>query len=243
VSADSTPAGAPLDRIAVHPARRRIAVLNAKGGCGKTTIATNLAALYAVLDVDVALVDHDAQGSATHWLDARAGTRPRVQGVAAYKRTGTAVTRTFQLGKAFQAHRVVVDTPAAAPASDLGAFLREADRVIIPVLPSTLDIKAAARFIGQLLLDREYRARRIPVAVVANRVRRNTIAYGRLQRFLASLDIPFACTLRDTQRYVRAAEVGEGLFDSPTYAEHQDREAWRALLAWLERPRLRPTGR
>lgn len=222
---------------ALAPERRRILVVNAKGGCGKTTLTTNLAALYASLEVETALVDHDPQGSASQWLKARDQDRPVIQGIAPWKNDGNGnTTRSFQMRLAFQARRVVIDTPAALSASDFGRWLGEADRIVIPVLPSAIDIKAGARFIGDLLLDRHYRQRPLPLAVVANRARRNTLVFQKLERFLLSLKIPFVATFRDLQGYVRAAESGDGLFELRRGGDQEEWESFARLLTWIESP-------
>jgi chromosome partitioning protein len=216
-----------------------ILVVNAKGGSGKTTLATNLAAAYARHGVEVALVDHDPQASATYWLACRDEARAPIIGVEAH-RSGPAVTRTFLMRDAMHARRIVVDTPASLAPGQLGQWLREADRVIVPVLPSGIDIRAASRFIGALLLDSTMRARRVPLAVVANRVRRNTLVFEKLRRFLGSLRIPFVTTLRDTQNFVRGTETGDGIFDISMPQVAGDREALLALVRWLETPASRP---
>jgi chromosome partitioning protein len=106
------------------PGQRRILVVNAKGGCGKTTLTTNLAALYASMEVSTALVDHDPQGSASQWLKARAEALPAIQGIAPWRHTAEAsTTRRFQMRLAFAARRVIIDTPAALSASDFGRWL------------------------------------------------------------------------------------------------------------------------
>ena len=215
--------------------RLTILVVNAKGGSGKTTVAANLAAAYAHHGVSVALVDHDPQASATHWLAARAEARPPIVGVEAH-RTSAGVTRAFLMRDALHARRVIVDTPAAVARGQLGQWLADADRVIVPVLPSGIDIKAASRFVGILLLEPAMRARRVPVAVVANRVRRNTLVFDRLQRFLDSLRIPFVTTLRDTQNFVRGTETGDGVFDLSLPRVTGDREALVGLVRWIEAP-------
>ncbi len=217
------------------PEQRRILVVNAKGGCGKTTLTTNLAALYASMEVETALVDHDPQGSASQWLKARDESLPAIQGIAPWKHTGDAsTTRSFQMRLAFEAHRVVIDTPAALAASDFRRWLGEADRIVIPVLPSAIDIKAGARFIGDLLLNRHYRNKPVPLAVVANRARRNTLVFEKLERFLISLRIPFVATFRDLQGYVRAAESGEGLFELTRGVDDQEWESFEQLIHWIE---------
>jgi len=219
------------------PEQRRVLVVNAKGGCGKTTLTTNLAALYASMEVSTALVDHDPQGSASQWLKARAESRPAIQGIAPWKHTGDAsTTRSFQMRLAFDARRVVIDTPAALSASDFGRWLGEADRIVIPVLPSAIDIKAGARFIGDLLLDRHYRNKPVPLAVVANRVRRNTLVFQKLERFLVSLRIPFVATFRDLQGYVRAAESGDGLFELARGGDDTEWASFAELIHWVEAP-------
>lgn len=219
--------------------RLRILILNTKGGSGKTTLATNLAVAYARRQLDTALVDRDPQGSASQWLAARGDGLPPISGVEAWRADDPGVTRSFLMGPALRAHRIVTDTPASLQPGQMRQCLAEADRILIPVLPSAIDIRAATRFIGALLLDSQYRSRRVPMAVVANRVRRNTLVFDRLRRFLGSLEIPFVATLRDTQNLVRQAEVGEGILDDPSRRTQQDRAALLELVAWIESPRHR----
>jgi chromosome partitioning protein len=216
--------------------RRRVLVVNAKGGRGKTTIATNLAVFYANMGASTALVDHDPQGSATHWLDTRGAHLPKIVGIAAWKPPEAGVTRTFQMRAALAARRVVLDTPAAVTTADLTRLLPETDRILIPVLPSSIDIRAGTRFIGNLLLDRTFRHNPLPVTVIANRVRQNTLIFRKLERFLRSLDIPFVAIFRDTQLYVHAAEAGEGVFDSRRRDGERERAAFLRLAHWIETP-------
>ena len=67
---------------------RRILVVNGKGGCGKTTVATNLAAAYAATGLQVALCDYDPQASSHYWAEIRDGSeeeRPRISSLASFK--------------------------------------------------------------------------------------------------------------------------------------------------------------
>jgi hypothetical protein len=70
--------------------------------------------------------------------------------------------------------------------------------------------------------------------VVANRVKRNTLIYQSLMRFLETLRIPVIATLRDSQNYVRAAELGLGLHEMKRYLVEQDLADWEPMLAWLK---------
>jgi len=73
--------------------------------------------------------------------------------------------------------------------------------------------------------------------VIANRVRRNTLTYQSLIRFLHTLGIPIVATIRDSQNYVRAAELGVGVHEMKSYVAHDDIEQWTPLVEWLARPR------
>src|SRR5678816_2294189 len=63
---------------------RHVMVMNSKGGCGKSTIATNLASHFASEGYKVALADYDPQRTSLDWLEMRPADLPRIAGVAAY---------------------------------------------------------------------------------------------------------------------------------------------------------------
>lgn len=212
---------------------RKIIVLNPKGGCGKTTIATNLAAYYAGRGLRTSLMDYDGQGSSIRWLSKRAGELPPVNGIRAYERSSS-VTRSWQLRVSTDTQRLIVDTPAALDPQRLTEITRGAHAVIVPVLPSDIDIHAASRCIADLLLVAKLDRREERVAVVANRVRRNTNMYRTLSRFLDNLSIPFVATLRDTQPYVHAATQGLGIHELKPYQVREELAQWERLIGWLE---------
>ena len=112
--------------------------------------------------------------------------------------------------------------------------LQEATAIVIPVLPSDIDIHAVANCIGQLLTLAKIGREERRIAVVANRVRKNTRVYQRLVFFLKTLQIPFITTLRDTQNYINAAEQGLGIFEMPANRVREDLTAWQPLIEWLE---------
>ena len=212
---------------------RRIVILNPKGGSGKTTIATNLAAYFASQGKATTLLDHDAQGSSTRWLNKRPEENAHIHGIAMYK-SHSGVTRAFAQRIPNETERVVVDTPASFAKHELLDFIQNADKIIVPVLPSDIDIHAATRTIGDLLLSANINRRDNRLGVVANRVRKNTIVFRSLMRFLDSLEIPVAGILRDTQNYIHAAQAGLGLHEMKGASLHKDLAQWKQLIRWLE---------
>jgi len=202
---------------------RKILVVNPKGGCGKTTIATNLASYYAVWGVSTALIDCDPQHSTLDWLKQRPENYEPIRAVKGGPNT-LHVPRGVQ--------RVVIDAPARTSINQVDHLVQAANAVLIPVLPSPIDIRAAAHFIGELLLERRIKNKQI--GVLANRVRENTVIYTELEKFLKSLGIPFVTHLRDTQNYIRAAGKGIGIFEMAPSAVDQDIEQWRPLIRWVE---------
>ncbi|NNC65468.1 MAG: AAA family ATPase [Gammaproteobacteria bacterium] len=213
---------------------KRIIVLNPKGGSGKTTIATNLAANFAVAGHHAALMDLDPQGSSMRWLKNRARDRAAVHGIAGFEHS-TTVTRSWQLRVPSDCSPLIIDTSAAIDSQTLPEMTRGADAILVPVMPSDIDIHAAARCIADLLLVAKIKRSDERIGIVANRVRSNTLVSQSLMRFLRSLDIPLVATLRDTQNYVRCAESGVGIHELPRWQVRQDLDAWDGLMRWLDR--------
>jgi len=212
---------------------QRIIILNPKGGSGKTTVATNLAAYFATAGKHPVLMDMDPQGSSTRWLKRRTDELAPIHGIAAFEKTG-AVTRSWQLRIPQESEVVIVDTPAALDAQRIPEVTRGADAILVPVMPSEIDIHAAAKCIADLLLIGKVRRSQGRLGIIANRVRSNTLISQALMRFLKSLDIPLVATLRDTQNYVRSAQTGAGLHEMPAWQVKRDLEDWDALSAWLD---------
>lgn len=230
------PAQAPLPVTAAAVSQRihRVLVMNAKGGCGKTTIATNLASYYASQQRLAALLDYDPQGSSMQWLASRDEARFPIHGVAAFRKPTAGMTRTWQLRMPAETECVILDAPAGVHGMPMIDLVREADTILIPVLPSPIDIHAASHFIKDLLVVAKVRSRSIRVGVVANRVRKNTLVYQSLRRFLDSLNIPFVAYLRDTQNYVQSGEEGMGIHELKAQLIAKDRAQWKKLIQWLE---------
>ena len=209
-------------------------VTNAKGGCGKTTIATNIASHYARLGKNVRLFDHDSQGSSLAWINRRLPEMAPITGVDASKNADHRLTRSWQLRVPPETDVAIIDSPAGTDITELAMLFQQNDSVLIPVLPSPIDIHATAHFIKTLLTTGRARQKMIRLAVVANRVRKNTLMYHSLERFLFSLNIPFISSLRDTQMYARAIELGIGVQEVPTSRNKIDKEQWAPIFRWLD---------
>lgn len=214
-------------------APQRIVVLNPKGGSGKTTIATNLASYYAVQGLKPTLMDFDPQGSSWRWVRKRVDIHPPIHGIPAYERNSR-VTRSFALRIPRECQRVVVDTPAALVAQSMPDLTRQATAILVPVLPSDIDIHAAAQCISNLLLVAKIPRSDHRIGVIANRVKKNTLVYRSLMRFLETLRIPVVATFRDSQTYLRAAETGLGIFELKAAQVEEDLAQWQSLIDWLE---------
>jgi len=214
---------------------QRIVVLNPKGGSGKTTIAVNLAGYFASQQQQPVLMDYDPQGSSGRWVSKRDPARPKVHLISAHERDPR-VTRTFQLRSPPGATHIILDTPAAVNGQTMIELTRQADKILVPVCPSDIDIHAASRCIRDLLLVAKIRRHDNRLAVIANRVKVQTVVYQSLLRFLESLGIPFVATLRDSQNYIRAVESGIGIHEMRDHQVQEDTQAWEPLTAWLQSP-------
>ena len=195
-------------------------MVNAKGGCGKTTVATNLCAAYAVRGMAVGLVDNDSQGSGAYWTAQRpADARP--------------VELTGDRGSALD--RLVIDGHATSSGLEMDELVAMADVILVPVLPSAIDIRAGERFITALMTRPQFRAAPRPLGVVANRAQHNTAAQARLMHFLSCLNVPVAVTLRDSPLYGDSMGSGLGVADLfEVRAARKEMTAWRALVHWVE---------
>jgi chromosome partitioning protein len=208
--------------------------MNAKGGCGKTTVSTNLASFYARQGVPTALFDYDPQGSASRWIRQRPQDSPHIHSVAAHGSAPAGVTRSFRLRVPTDTRRIVIDTPAGFAGIDFEDRVAEADVILVPVLQSSIDIHSSADFIRDLLLKGRLRALNKSLGIIANRLRSNTRSLSRLERFLDELGIPVVARLRDTQQYLHASEQGLGIHELQHRDHERDTAPWQQLCDWLD---------
>lgn len=211
----------------------RVVVLNPKGGSGKSTLVTNIAAAYAERDSAPTIMDYDPQGSSMAWIERREPSRPPVNGVAAFRNSMQA-TRSWQLRIPNDSLNVIIDSPAGLTHDALRELTRDASSILLPVLPSPMDIHAVSRCIADLLLVAKINRNEQKLAVVANRTRKNTNSFTRLMRFLDSLGIPIIAVLRDSQNFVQAAEQGLGVTELQPSRARPDVEQLARIIRWLD---------
>lgn len=211
---------------------RHIMVMNAKGGCGKSTLATNIASYFANAGANVALADYDAQRSSLDWLARRPENRPEIVGVAGFSGGLRRVPR--------NADFVIIDAPARSHGKELLDLVNHAETIVVPVLPSTIDMQATATFLEELKAVPKVARRKAKIATVANRVRDNTLIFDDLDEYLTDVKVPYITALREAQNYVRAYTRGLGIFELPEYLAWPDWEEWEPLVAWLRTKRSQP---
>ena len=217
---------------------RTIIVLNPKGGCGKSTIATNIASYFAIKGKKVTLADCDPQGSSKDWLSVRPDIYSAINGI---------VVDDDRLKIPRNSEVLIIDTPAAVADKRLSKYLRKAQSLIMPIIASPIDIRAAEKFLEELFSFKGTINNKIKIATVANRVREDTLIAAKLEHYLDNVKLPsgkklpFMTMLRASQNYIRAAERGLSIFELPPSKTYYDREQWAPLLRWLNSKRSLPS--
>jgi chromosome partitioning protein len=207
-------------------------VLNAKGGCGKSTLATNIAVYFAREGHEVCIADYDPQRTSLDWLAARPADLPKISAVPAYDEGLRNVARSTEI--------LVIDAPARVHGTELNELVRRAETILVPVLPSTIDIKACGRFMAELLELGKVSRKQARLAVVANRVREYTLIFEELDQYLTKLKVPYLASLREAQNYVRAYARGMGVLELPEYLAWPDWKQWEPIIEWLGSKRSQP---
>ena len=203
---------------------KSIMVINSKGGSGKTTIAVNLAAYCAQKGYETYLVDLDPQGSSTQWLKERPLNKSKIRGSTKFQKPLKKNKNTV----------VVYDVPAAVYGSRLDSYIKKADMIVVPVMPSPIDMKAAGDFLVSLRSMGPVIRNKIKVGLVANRARANTNIFLELDTYLVKeKGLKYVTAFRDNTNYIKSARTGLGVFEMGESATAQDREEWKPLIRWL----------
>lgn len=206
----------------------RILVANPKGGSGKSTLSTHIAAWFAWQEQSVMLGDIDRQQSSRHWLALRPAALPQI---GSWEVGDDKIARP---PKGTQA--AVLDTPAGLHGKALKHALAAVDKVVVPLVPSAFDMWASGEFFEQLAEMKAVRREEVSICVVGMRVNARTQVAAQMETFLQPYDLPLLTQLRETQLYVQTIQRGMTIFDLPLSRTERDREQWQPLLDWLRSP-------
>lgn len=208
---------------------KTVLVASSKGGAGKTTLATHLAAQSALDGMRTALVDADPQGSSTRWAQRRAGLDSAVLALDGTRHKG------WRRQVPDDTQRVVIDAAAGAMADALAPFLESVDTVLVPVVPSTIDIEATVPFLDSLARHPRVRRGELRVGLVANKLKPWTNLSQQAMDLLARWPYPVVAQLRDSQAYVVTTALGKSLFDYHSAQVRDHQSDWTPLLKWLKK--------
>jgi chromosome partitioning protein len=211
-----------------------VLVANTKGGCGKTTVATHLAAALACHGHRTALADADRQRSSLGWTRLRPGTAAPIAALDWSKD----VTRPPN-----DLDRLVIDAPAAMKKTRAFELVRMADVIVVPVLPSVFDQGSTTAFLTRLHQLKAIRKNQKPVGVLRNRVRARTRATARLAQFLAEIEHADLGALPDRAIYNEVAAEGLSIFDLAGKRAAALQEDWAPVLGYVALESGRSDGR
>lgn len=206
----------------------KVLVANSKGGAGKSTLATNLAAYYSVEGRNTVLVDADRQASSRRWCARRALHTNAVLGLPGLRRD-------WDKQVPADAECVIIDSAAGIRASEVDAHLDRVDVVLVPILPSAIDLEAAEPFLAELAALPRIQRGKVAVGLVANRLKPWTNASQLAVEDMRRFPFPLIAELRDTQGYVLANALGKSIFDYHSELVRSHQQDWAKLLRWLKK--------
>ncbi|MEY4294864.1 MAG: hypothetical protein RLY82_552 [Pseudomonadota bacterium] len=205
-----------------------IAIVNRKGGSGKSTIATHIAAYCTHQSISVMLGDVDRQQSTRSWLKLREQRHPQAKPIL-----GWAVNQSSALRPPTGVSHVVLDTPGGLYGLDLARVVMFADAIIMPICNSVFDRDSAAQCWDELKMLPRIATGRCKLAVVGMRVDNRTLDSATLTQWATSRGLSYLGALRDAPAYVQCIEQGVTLFDLPKETVAQDLSEWQPITDWL----------
>jgi chromosome partitioning protein len=201
-----------------------IAVVNRKGGSGKSTFAAHVAAWCALQGHAVMLGDVDRQQSSRGWLRRRPVQLPAISPWAMDQNVLKVPTGISH---------VVLDTPGGIHGFELSRIVMFADAIVMPVCSSIFDRESAAQCHAELSALPRVASGRCKVGVVAMRIDGRTNHAAGMREWADAIGVPFIGSLRETQLYSRALERGLTMFDLPAHHAALDLAQWQPILDWL----------
>ena len=205
---------------------RKVLVANAKGGCGKTTVAITIAASLAAMGQDVILADADRQRSALAWAAMRPGKRSRVLAVDWSKEKAIGA---YPKGR----DMLVIDGPGGLRSKLAEQLVAESEHIVVPVMPSAFDWRATEDFIKRISKLKPIRKGKAGIYIVANRTRPNTKLQCDFNLFLEGLGLPVVAYISDRVVYSQLAASGETVFDRSGREATDMQAQWHALVERL----------
>ena len=180
---------------------KTIAILNQKGGSGKTTISINMTEALRRQGKNVVLVDSDPQGSARDWAAAAEECPFPVVGI-----DRPTIDRDI---KAITDRDFIIIDGAPQIANLAASAIKAADIVLIPVQPSGLDVWATADMVDIIKQRIEITEGNLKAAFVINRVIKNTKIGNEILTVIADYGLPVLETVIH-QRVTYASTISEG---------------------------------
>jgi len=202
-----------------------IVVANPKGGVGKSTLSTHVAAYYAGQGHRVMLGDVDRQQSSKLWLSLRPDTATPIH--------SWELNRDDIAKPPKGTTHVVLDTPAGLHGKRLQEVLKRSNKLLVPLQASVFDMTATLQFLGELA-DLSRQQGKLNVALVGMRVDERTRMAEQLRQFVERTGLPQLATLRNTQNYPLLAARGLTVFDLPPQQAQRDLAQWQPICQWLD---------
>ncbi len=202
-----------------------VAVINGKGGCGKTMVATHIVSAMANSGLRPLLVDLDRYRGATRWHKLRPKSAAAVDLTDWKTRFGKVPS---------DVQRVVIDCPGSLRRPEVRDIVSESDVLVVPILPSVFDEQATKLFLRRLAKLKKVRKGKKRILVVVNRLRGRSEIPGDLKAFLEELGHQATAGITDRAAYSRLAARGLTVFDSNARASQALQEEWMPLIEAIE---------
>jgi len=211
-----------------------IAVINTKGGAGKSTVTSHLAAYCAIRSPDVAMCDLDPQRSTEIWLKQRPASSAKIRG--------------HSLANSFthpptDARHVFIDTPSGFQGLPYLRLMMYADAVLIPTAFSFFDRCALESTVRLLQAAPRVIKGTCAIACVGMRIDSRSNDLALLETMLRDLGVPYLGVIPAARIYSRCLEQGLTVFDFPSAVARRQTAHWHGVIAWLETMLARVTPR